>query len=103
MYTCIFTNRAFKIASWTLGALIAAYGVSFLVVFSTNCTPISQQWAPVPGGHCKSVMNEEIASVSLNMAMDGALVVLPLPALWGLQMAFKKKVGVSFLFSLGLA
>jgi hypothetical protein len=82
--------------------IVAAYGVSFLVVFFTNCQPLSQPWNPVPHGYCKDVTIEQITSVSANMVIDAAIVVLPMPPLWGLQLATRKKVAISFLFSLGL-
>ena len=82
--------------------VVAAYCISFFCVFFTNCRPLTHAWNPVPGGHCKSVTVEEITSVSVNMAIDIAIVVLPMPSLWKLQMATKKKVGISVLFGLGL-
>lgn len=82
--------------------IVAGYGISFLCVFLTNCDPISYPWRPVPGGHCKSVTVEEITSVSVNMVIDTAIVLLPMRPLWGLRMATRKKVAISFLFSLGL-
>jgi hypothetical protein len=101
-YTCIFSTKSFKIAAWTLMGIVAAYGVSFLVVFFTNCQPLSQPWNPVPHGYCKDVTIEQITSVSANMVIDAAIVVLPMPPLWGLQLATRKKIAISFLFSLGL-
>ena len=82
--------------------IVGGYGVAFLVVFCTNCSPISQSWAPVPGGYCKDVTVEEITSVSVNMVVDAIIVFLPLPPLWGLQMAIRKKIAISCLFSIGL-
>lgn len=82
--------------------IVASYGIAFVCVFLTNCSPVSYSWNPVPGGYCKSVKVEEITSVSFNMVIDTSIVVLPMPPLWGLQMATRKKVAISFLFSLGL-
>ncbi|KAL2058708.1 hypothetical protein ABVK25_001438 [Lepraria finkii] len=36
------------------------------------------------------------------MALDLVIVALPLPTIWTLQMPLRRKIGVSFLFSLGL-
>lgn len=102
LYTCIFTTKSFQIASYTMMGVVGAYGVSFLVVFCTNCQPISQSWNPVEGGHCKDVRIEEIVSVSVNMVIDAIIVVMPMPVLWGLQMPIRKKIAITFLFSLGL-
>ena len=82
--------------------IVFGYGISFFCVFLTNCHPITYSWNPVPGGYCKSVTVEEITSVSVNMVIDTAIVILPMPPLWGLRMPIRKKIGISFLFSLGL-
>ena len=82
--------------------IAAGYGVAFLCVFCTNCHPLSYSWNPVPGGYCKSVTVEELTSVSLNMVLDTAMVILPMPPLWGLRMATRNKIALSILFSLGL-
>ena len=101
-YTCIFTTKRFKLAARILMFIVSAYGISFLCVFFTNCHPVSYSWNPVPGGHCRTDTTEETLSVSINMVIDTAVVILPMPPLWGLQMATRKKAGISFLFGLGL-
>jgi hypothetical protein len=101
-YTCIFTTKRFKVAARILMLIAASYGISFLCVFCTNCHPFSYSWHPVPGGYCKSITVEELTSVSLNMVLDTSIVILPMPPLWGLNMATRKKAAISFLFSLGL-
>lgn len=83
-------------------AIVSGYAISFFCIFLTNCHPISYSWNPVPGGYCKSVTVEEIASVSVNMGIDTLIVLLPMRPLWGLQMAMRKKIGISILFGLGL-
>ena len=101
LYTCIFTTTKFKYAAWSLMAIVAGYGISFLPVFLTNCYPISYAWHPVPGGYCKNLAVEELWSVSLNMVIDIAIVLLPMPCLWTLQMAARNKIAISFMFGLG--
>lgn len=102
LYTCIFSTKTFRIAAYIMMGIVGGYGVAFLVIFCTNCRPISQQWDPVPGGVCKDVTIEQIASVSVNMVIDTAIVVLPMPPLWGLQMPIRKKIAITGLFSIGL-
>lgn len=102
LYTCIFMTSAFRKMSFVMMGVVSAYGVSFIVVFCTNCQPISHSWNPVDGGHCKDVSIEEIVSVSVNMVIDSMIVVMPMPLLWGLQMPIRKKIAITFLFSLGL-
>ena len=37
-----------------------------------------------------------------NLLLDVTTVVLPMPILWGLQMAFGKKVALTLMFSMGV-
>jgi hypothetical protein len=102
MYMRIFTTKSFKLWVWILIAITCGYCVSFFATFFTNCYPISQQWDPVPGGWCRDMSLEQLTSVSLNIVVDLAIVVLPMPWLWGLQMATRNKIFVSIMFSIGL-
>lgn len=102
MYICIFTVKPFRYAAYVLMFIVAGYGISFICVFFTNCTTLDFMWNPVPGGSCKDIAIEEILSVSVNMVIDTAIVLLPMPVLWGLQLATRKKIAISGIFSLGL-
>jgi hypothetical protein len=102
LYTTLFTTRSFKYAAWALMAVVAGYGIAFLCVFLTNCQPISQEWDPVPGGHCRDLNIEELTSISLNMVMDTLIVVLPMPSLWHLRMAARNKITITVMFGMGL-
>ncbi len=95
-------HQNFEIQARLLMAIVAGYATSFCSSFLTNCRRISKFRQPVPGGHCRGVTVEAIASVSINMAIDTLIALLPMRPLWGLQMAMSEKVGISILFVLGL-
>lgn len=82
--------------------VVIAFGISFFVVFMTQCHPVSFIWNPVPGGACRDLTYQEYASVSVNMAIDLAIFILPLPVLWTLQMTTRNKVYVTIMLSFGL-
>lgn len=102
LYTRIFSTRMLKNWSYVLMVIVACYGISFIVVFLTNCFPIDNLWNPQPGGWCHNPIYEEFASIGLNMVMDLAIVIMPMPALWGLNMPLRNKFFVSIMFSIGL-
>ena len=79
----------------------AGYGISFLCVYYTNCRPVSHVWDPKSRGYCRPLIVEETTVVGINMVIDTLIVLLPMRPLWGLQMAMRKKVGISVLFGLG--
>ncbi|KAK1590111.1 uncharacterized protein LY79DRAFT_555910 [Colletotrichum navitas] len=103
LYTRLFCTAQFKRWSRILMGVTGAYGVAFLILFMSRCVPVSQQWNPVPGGHCRDITIDQIVSVCINIVLDIAMTALPMPMLWGLQMPLKNKIAVSAMFGMGLA
>ncbi|EFQ35839.1 integral membrane protein [Colletotrichum graminicola] len=103
LYTRLFSTAQFKRWARILMGVVGAYGVAFLILFMSRCVPMSQQWDPVPGGHCRDITIDQIVSVSINIIVDVAMTALPMPMLWGLQMPLKNKIAVSAMFGMGLA
>ncbi|KZL64382.1 integral membrane protein, partial [Colletotrichum incanum] len=101
LYTRIFATAQFKRWSRILMGITGAYGVAFLILFMSRCSPMSQQWAPVPDGHCRDITIDQIVSVTINIVVDIAMTALPMPALWGLQMPLRNKIAVSAMFGMG--
>lgn len=79
------------------------FGITFFVVFLTRCSPISQEWDPKPGGWCRPLLSSELSSISINLVLDTAIVALPMPWLWGLNMATGTKIIAMIMFSFGFA
>ncbi|KAG6369002.1 hypothetical protein INS49_003221 [Diaporthe citri] len=102
LYTRIFTTRQFRRWAYSLMAAVAIYFVAFLILFMTNCIPLSHLWNPVPGGWCRAIEIEEYTSVVFNLMIDLCIVILPMPSLWNLKMPLRNKFFVSIMFSIGL-
>ncbi|KAF2726515.1 hypothetical protein EJ04DRAFT_398336, partial [Polyplosphaeria fusca] len=106
MYTHIFPPSPVRLASWITMGCSLSYAIAFIPVFMTACNPPSAAWALDPMiamAKCHPIQQQEFASVSVNMALDLAVVVIPMPAVWKLQLPMRKKITVTCLFSLGLA
>ncbi|KAL7627702.1 hypothetical protein AAE478_001896 [Parahypoxylon ruwenzoriense] len=102
LYLRIFSVAQFKRWVYALIAIVVSYGIAFFIVFPTNCQPVYQLWAPVPGGWCHDVTIEEFSSVGINLAIDLAIIILPMPILWTLKMPVYNKIFISIMFSCGL-
>ncbi|KND86233.1 hypothetical protein TOPH_09134 [Tolypocladium ophioglossoides CBS 100239] len=102
LYTRLFSIRSFKRWAYGLMGIVVCYGIAFMILFMTRCEPVWQQWDPQPGGSCRNITNDEIISVVINMSIDIAIIILPLPVLWGLQLALRYKVVITIMFSIGL-
>ena len=72
----------------------------FSIIFS--CKPISFFWDKnIPGGRCLNENSLSYGITAANIATDIAVLVLPLPWLWHLQMNLNRKLALSGIFLLG--
>ncbi|KAJ5899380.1 hypothetical protein N7495_004124 [Penicillium taxi] len=103
LYTSLFrTSRPIRITVWIVSGLVIGYFVGFLPTFLTQCHPISYQWHPTPGGYCRPLSHQEIASITLNIILDTAIALLPIPAIWNLRMSISNKLTIGVMFGMGL-
>lgn len=82
------------------------FAIIFIPIFMTACDPPSAVWnfdPMVALTHCCPIQRQEYASVSVNMALDLAVVIIPISAVWQLRIAVEKKIRISLMSSLGLA
>ena len=54
------------------------------------------------GGHCFDGSASYKASGVFNVLSDFAILIVPMPTLWSLQMSFKKKLLTMGVFAIGL-
>ncbi|ORY10763.1 hypothetical protein BCR34DRAFT_470403, partial [Clohesyomyces aquaticus] len=108
MYLHIFPPGRVRVAIYTAMGLNAAYAVVFLPLFLTICIPTSAFWSLDPVVHrnkCRSKHSQEYRLLPLlaaNMVLDLAVVLIPLPSIWQLQLPPQKKLFVTLMFSIGL-
>ena len=103
LYTSLFrTFRPIRILVWVVSSLVVGYFIAFVPLFLTQCHPISYQWHPVPGGGCRSLEIQEIASITLNIVLDTTIALLPIPAIWKLRMSLRNKLTIGVMFGMGL-
>ena len=66
------------------------------------CQPLAFNWdKTIPGGFCADQHAAYISAGIINLIIDVSIIVLPMPMLWGLQMAMMRKVALTAIFSLG--
>ncbi|CAF9934880.1 hypothetical protein IMSHALPRED_009873 [Imshaugia aleurites] len=73
---------------------------TFLEIFA--CTPREKIWNPLTPGHCIGIENNYIAIGAWNVLSDFLILILPMVAIWNLQMANARKIGVAAVFATGL-
>lgn len=103
-YLKVFPKRSFRICAWILIGfnLIYALTYDFLLIF--QCNPISGAWTFWDGeteSKCLSINILGWSAAAINIALDLAVIVLPLPSLFGLSLSMRKRLQIIAMFAVG--
>ncbi|KAI0398805.1 hypothetical protein F4802DRAFT_592000 [Xylaria palmicola] len=105
--TRLFPPRAnpqwFNYMLWTCYALNIAWliGIIFATVFL--CDLVEKNWDPSLSGTCGTEYNLYLGNSVPSAIIDLAILLLPLPKLWVLQISIRRKLGLAIIFVLGYA
>lgn len=97
------TRNTFYWASWFLLSLnsLFYFVAMFFVIFAN--WPVEKSWnVLLPGSTPFSRKDLDIVATAINLTVDVTIFMLPQHVIWSLQMAKSRKIGLSFMFSLGL-
>ncbi|KAL6401780.1 integral membrane protein [Ilyonectria robusta] len=87
-------SRWFRISAYAIAFAVVVYSVTFTVLLSGPCNPID-------AGANNCLINLGLAQVLLSIFSDVAVIILPIPTLWKLQMPFRKKMLTGGILTLG--
>ncbi|KAF6802900.1 CFEM domain-containing protein [Colletotrichum sojae] len=105
-YLRIFPNKTFRRATyWTMGYIILTTTVLlFMQIF--QCIPFEFNWVGWKGDfgphQCLNINTLAFVAGGLSISHDVIILILPLPLLIRLNMSWRKKSGIAFMFSLGI-
>ena len=98
----IFEVPWFKLAVRIIIVFLFVHGIVFILIIAFQCNPVYGVWEPeVPSEKCMSISTIGWAGTSCSLAEDVAILLLPLPEVFKLQMNLQRKLVVIFIFSLG--
>lgn len=87
LYRRIFPSRRFNILLYVVGAVIVVWWLASVLAIILICHPVQYFWdKTIPGGHCGNDFGILYGVASPNIVTDIAILILPLPILWKLQM-----------------
>ncbi|CAF9925205.1 hypothetical protein IMSHALPRED_006410 [Imshaugia aleurites] len=102
-YLTIFgTRKPFRYATYAVMALVLSFGIGLNLQAFLICRPFAKNWNRLLPGTCGPVTAPFLADSSINILMDLAIVVLPMPVVWQLQMVQKRKIALTIVFALGV-
>ncbi|CRG92078.1 hypothetical protein PISL3812_09133 [Talaromyces islandicus] len=99
----IFKVRAFVNAVWVVMGLSIAYFVGCFITFFALCRPFAYNWdITIKDGECGDRYLPFLLSAIFNLLLDFAIILLPLPVLWRLQLKTGKKIALTAVFGVGI-
>ncbi|KAK4677472.1 hypothetical protein QC764_405080 [Podospora pseudoanserina] len=101
MYYRIFRFPYFKKMAWGISAFIIAWVITITFLFIFICVPVEKLWYPHLPGRCINQVGTWIANAISTIVSDIAILVLPIPQVWKLQLRQSEKIGVTVAFCLG--
>ncbi|RFU79574.1 extracellular membrane, 8-cysteine region, cfem [Trichoderma arundinaceum] len=81
------------------------FGVAFVITAMVQCIPLNYYWAQYydypPEGTCVDLNKFAWANAGMSLAVDLWMIILPLAQVRRLNLHWKKKIGVIFMFVMG--
>jgi hypothetical protein len=104
---CLFYLSIFRVnrlCRWTLYIII--FMVASLIPIALfgcifACTPIEKSWNPSIPGYCIDDYAVELFSAIFNVSTDVAILVIPMPLVWNLNLPVRLKIGLTLVFITG--
>ena len=91
---------------WASHTLIWTNLLLYVCVFFSvllECYPIDETWNPLDANnHCVNRNMVLVVSGACNVFSDILILLLPLWAIWHLQMKLRRKIGITAVFTTGL-
>ena len=82
-------------------AFVVALGVAVLFVVIFQCSPVPAAWdKTIPGQRCFNLEHYVIGTNVPNILADAAIIALPIPLIWKLQLSRMRKIGLVLVFLL---
>jgi len=99
-YLRIFPDPGFRRLLWATVVVNCLFGLSFVLAGIFQCTPVSYAWEQVfdlsqTKGKCLNGNTLAWANAAISIALDLWMLYLPLSQVSGLNLHWKKKIGVA--------
>ncbi|KAB8276930.1 hypothetical protein BDV30DRAFT_223916 [Aspergillus minisclerotigenes] len=99
------SSKLFRYGAYTIIALNAAIGITWVFTDSFRCIPVHlawDQWATGEPGKCVNFIAVTFVNAYVNIGVDTVMVLMPVYEVFKLNLSARKKAGVSVMFAMGL-
>ena len=102
MYATVFVQESLLRWARYIGAFVAAWNVANIITALVICQPIARNWNFNLPGKCGSQPQFYTSMGVINILTDVAILALPLPYLFSLQMPWKRKLVATGMLTIGV-
>lgn len=99
-YRRTFPVENFKRWLWAFGTLSVVWFIIITCFSLFQCKPVAKIWDDSLEGKCMNYLHVFLGIQAFNIALDIAILCLPISAVLKLQLSRPKKFGVTFIFAL---
>ncbi|KAL8908906.1 MAG: hypothetical protein Q9171_005249 [Xanthocarpia ochracea] len=101
LYLRIFTTKPYRYATYAIAVFLGLIWLASFILAFAECTPFQYSWDKSIQGHCINYFITFRLIGGLNVLNDVAILILPLPVIWGLQTSTNQKIGLTITFLTG--
>ncbi|KAI1743044.1 hypothetical protein F4680DRAFT_445515 [Xylaria scruposa] len=104
-YRLFAPSRARTVFTISCSALLTVNLLSYvglLITLNLNCRPFERIWNKAVQGSCIDLRTIHLAAATINLILNLAILLLPQPIIWKLQLSYPKKIGVSTVYTIGI-
>jgi hypothetical protein len=102
MYTTIIPIPSMLKWTGVIGIVVITWNVANIIAGFLICRPLAKNWHFTLPGVCGSQPAFYFAMGVVNLITDTIIIILPMPYLFGLHMALRRKVFAMALLSVGI-
>lgn len=100
-YRRLLVTREDRRKIWVLMGVVTSFGLFIIFSSTFTCVPVEKFWDNIIEGHCLGKQPLWLTHAGFNISTDLAIILLPMPTLWALQMPKKQKTTLIIIFALG--
>ncbi|KAG9523715.1 hypothetical protein KCV07_g2301, partial [Aureobasidium melanogenum] len=79
-----------------------SWGIACIILLNMQCVPHAAIWKFYLPSKCYNLSTVMLVSASVQVFSDWSMILLPQKIIWGLQMNWRQRLGVSIIFGVGL-
>ncbi|KAG9241409.1 hypothetical protein BJ878DRAFT_230803 [Calycina marina] len=101
LYLRIMSHRLYRVASFTLLAIVALFAVSTTIASVFQCVPVQKAWIKSTPGHCYNLVKAWYSNAVFSIVTDILILMLPMHMVYKLQRDKREKLLLYAVFGLG--